>query len=542
MMYTRYQVGRGPKFLWGATAVSLLAFLALVLMFTRSVAAQPAGPTAVTLLDINPAQAFTTPVDIAHAGDGRLFIVEQRGLIQSLARPFSEHTAVPFLDIRDRVSSGGETGLLGLAFHPHYAQNGYFYVNYIYQNPVTQQLYSRISRFQVSADPNAADPDSELILLQLAQPFTNHNGGDLAFGADGLLYAALGDGGSGGDPQNNGQNNATLLGSLLRLDVDGGGLPPDCGGSQAAYTVPADNPLRDGPGGTCDEIWAYGLRNPWRIGFDRATQDLFIGDVGQGLWEEIDYQPAGSGGQNYGWRCYEGTHPYNLAGCESNTAVYTFPIAEYAHTSPNGRCSVTGGFVYRGNWYPALVGAYVYGDFCTGELWSLRQTNGVWQNELLLDSPLRISTFGEDVNGEIYLANITDGHIYLLSDPNAPQYLSVELAAPLTAVSSVPFTYTLTVINTSFLTATNLTITNTLPVGATYIGGGSLVGQTIHWNLPQLPPYSTQQVQWSAAITQTVWNEAYGVAADGGVTAVGQMTAVTLINPRHTYLPLAVYP
>lgn len=184
----------------------------------------------------------------------------------------------------------------------------------------------------------------------------------------------------------------------------------------------------------------------------------------------------------------------------------------------------------------------MYGDFCTGELWSLRQTNGVWQNELLLDSPLRISTFGEDVNGEIYLANITDGHIYLLSDPTAPQYLSVELAAPLTAVSNVPFTYTLTVANTSFLTATNLTITNTLPVGAAYVGGGGLVGQTIRWDLPQLAPYSTQQVQWSAAITRTVWNQAYGVAADGGLTAVGQQTAVTLINPRHTYLPLAVYP
>mgnify|MGYP001390968098 CR=1 FL=1 len=513
----------------------------LILWLNQPAQAQPTAVTAVQLSDINPAQPFTGPVDIAHAGDGRLFIVEQRGVIRVLDRPYPDHNATTFLDIQDRVSSGGETGLLGLAFHPDYAQNGAFFVNYIHADAQSGQLYTRISRFQVSADPQVADPNSELILLELAQPFTNHNGGDLAFADDGTLYASLGDGGDGGDPLNNGQTTSTLLGSMLRLDVDGGGLPPDCGGSQAAYTIPADNPLRDGPGGDCDEIWAYGLRNPWRFSFDRITQDLFIADVGQGAWEEVNYQPAASpGGENYGWRCYEGTHPYNLTGCSTNTAVYTFPIDEYGHT--NGRCSVTGGFVYRGNWYPALTGAYLFADFCSGEIWGLRPDAGGWQKTPLFDAPFRITTFGEDVNGEIYLAG-SDGHVYLVSEDTAANYLTISLDAPLTAVAGDPFTYTLTVANTSFLTATNLTITNTLPTGAAYIGGGDgFDGQTVSWNLPELTPASSVQVQWQAAITQTTWNEQYGVAADGGLTAVGQKKVVTFVNPQAIYLPWVIRP
>lgn len=529
-----------PSGLLMITAVCLLLF-GLGALLAQPAAAQPTAVTAVQLVDINPAQSFTAPVDITHASDGRLFIVEQRGVIQVLAHPFANHSAAAFLDIQDRVSSGGETGLLGLAFHPNYAQNGYFYVNYNRTDSQSGQLYTRISRFQVTADANVADPDSELILLELAQPFSNHNGGDLAFAADGTLYAGLGDGGSGGDPQDNAQTTSTLLGAILRLDVDGGGLPPDCGGVQATYTIPADNPLSDGAGGACDEIWAFGLRNPWRISFDRATRDLFIGDVGQGDWEEIDYQPADSpGGENYGWRCYEGSHVYNLTGCSGDTAVYTFPIDEYGHT--NGRCSVTGGFVYRGSWFPALAGAYIFADYCSGEIWSLTPDGGGWQKTPLFDAAFRIPSFGEDVNGEIYVAG-NDGHIYLLSDDAAANYLTITIDAPVTAVAGQPFTYTLTIANTSFITATNLTITNTLPSGAAYVGGGDgFDGQTVSWNLAELPPASNVQVQWQAAITQTTWNEQYGVEADGGLTAVGQNPAVTLVDAQFSYLPVILKP
>jgi uncharacterized repeat protein (TIGR01451 family) len=521
------------------TAVLLFA-IPLTSLLALPPADQPAGATAVQLININPAQLFDDPVDITHAGDGRLFIAEQGGLIRVLARPFATNTAVTFLNIQDRVLSGGELGLLGLAFHPDYAQNGYFYVNYTHQETESSPIYTRISRFQVTADPNAADPASELILLQFLQPYTNHNGGDLAFAADGTLYVAVGDGGSSGDPQDNGQTPGNLLGSVLRLDVDGNGSAPDCGGGQAAYTIPANNPLNDGPGGNCDEIWAYGLRNPWRISFDRETQDLFIGDVGQGQWEEINYQPAASsGGENYGWRCYEGNHAYNLTGCSAGTAVYTFPVEEYSHA--NGRCSITGGFVYRGDWYPALTGAYLYADYCTGEIWSLVPDGGGWQTTPLLDAPFRIYTFGEDVNGELYVGG-RDGYVYLVSDSAAANYLTIDLDAPLTAVANEPFTYTLTVTNTSLVTATNLTITNTMPTGAAYVSGGALVGDTVIWTVAELPPYSDVQVQWTATATQTVWNEAYGVQADGGITAVGQETAVTIINPRFVYVPFVIKP
>jgi len=524
------------------TAVSLL-LLALTSLLPQTAAAQPSPTTAtaVQLTDINPAQSFTNPIDIANAGDGRLFIVEQRGVIQVIASPYASNTAETFLDIQDRVASGGETGLLSLAFHPDYSQNGYFYVNYTHIDTENSQLLTRISRFQTTSNPNVADPGSETILLELVQPYSNHNGGDLAFAADGTLYASLGDGGDAGDPHDNGQTTSTLLGSVLRLNVDGGGQPPDCGGGQAAYTIPADNPLSDGPGGACDEIWAYGLRNPWRFSFDRATDDLFIGDVGQGTWEEVDYQPANSGGgENYGWRCYEGSHAYNTSGCSGNTAVYTFPIDEYEHT--NGRCSITGGFVYRGNWYPALSGAYIFADYCSGEIWSLVNDGANWQKTPLFDATFRIPTFGEDASGELYLAG-SDGHVYLLGDDAAADYLTITLDGPVTAVSGEPFTYTLTVNNTGVLTATNLTITNTLPSGATYVSGGDAFdGQTISWNLPTLPPGTSQQVQWSASITQTVWNDQYGVTADNGLTAVGQKPVATLVNAQNWYFPIVMKP
>lgn len=378
----------------------LCLWLALLLtVATISVAAaQPAAPS--VAISLTPrATGLNSPVDLAatpQAGDSRLFIVEQSGRIR-IMRNSGSLLRRPFLDIQDRVSSGSERGLLGLAFHPDYAANGYFYVNYTNLSGDTT-----ISRFSVSGSRNLADPNSEQILLVVDQPFANHNGGDLAFGPDGYLYIALGDGGSGGDPLNNSQNIDSLLGKILRIDVDGG----------APYAIPADNPFVGLPG--ADEIWAYGLRNPWRISFDRQTGDFFIADVGQSAREEIDFQAAGSaGGANYGWRCYEGTQAYNLSGCNPDPGVYDFPAHEYTHSEG---CAITGGFVYRGALYPTLAGHYFFADYCSGTIWALLPDGmGGWtltDHGALLSSP---TTFGENAKGELFVADAASGTVYAVT-------------------------------------------------------------------------------------------------------------------------------
>ena len=317
------------------------------------------------------------PVDLQHAGDERLFIIEKVGRIRIFQN--GQMLDFPYLNITDRVGSGGnEQGLLGLAFHPEYEVNGLFFVNYTDTNGDTV-----ISRFRVTGDPNVADPVGEVILLRVSQPFRNHNGGVLAFGPEGYLYAGLGDGGSGGDPQGNGQRLDTLLGKILRLDVD----------SSEPYTIPADNPFGN-------EIWAYGLRNPWRMSFDSLTGDLYIGDVGQNQWEEIDFVSAGTpGGVNFGWNILESTHTYD--GEQQDGLVP--PIVEYAHSQG---CSVTGGYVYRGA-MPEWNGIYLYGDYCTGTVWGLIRSGEGWQNQVLFDAGGSITSFGQDSFGEVYL--IMDG-------------------------------------------------------------------------------------------------------------------------------------
>jgi glucose/arabinose dehydrogenase len=325
------------------------------------------------------------PVDIQNAGDGsgRLFIMEQPGRIRVVQNGGLLET--PFLDITDRVDDGAnEQGLLGLAFHPNYEQNGYFYVNYTRSGGDTV-----IARYQVTGDPNVADPNSEKQLLNVEQPFSNHNGGVIAFGPDGYMYLGLGDGGLAGDPYKNGQSTTTLLGKVLRIDVNHGD----------PYTIPADNPFGN-------EIWVYGLRNPWRMSFDRETGDLWIGDVGQGDWEEIDLVPAGSaGGLNFGWSELEGNHPYD----GDPQPGFIAPVAEYSH---NQGCSVTGGYVYRGT-MPEWQGVYLYGDYCTGLIWGLVHSGNGWQAEILFESGFNISTFGEDESGELYVAD-HGGAIYKL--------------------------------------------------------------------------------------------------------------------------------
>ena len=335
-----------------------------------------------------------SPVGLTHAGDGsgRLFIVEQVGRV----RIFQDGSLLPtpFLDIRERVGSrANEQGLLGLAFHPRFSENGYFFVNYTDLNGDTV-----IARYRVSSDnPDLADAASETQLLGVSQPFGNHNGGMLAFGPDGCLYAGLGDGGSAGDPMNNGQSLNTLLGKILRIDVDGA----------QPYTIPPDNPYI---GRGLPEIWASGLRNPWRFSFDRLTGDLYIGDVGQNQWEEINFLPSnGSGGANFGWRIYEGKHVFQ--GSPPSEVDFVEPIAEYGHDQGY---SVTGGFVYRGENLPEWQGIYLYGDYGSGHVWGLKQKAGEnWESRLLFESAGRITTFGEDEAGEIYLVD-QGGAIYIL--------------------------------------------------------------------------------------------------------------------------------
>ncbi|HLC04666.1 MAG TPA: PQQ-dependent sugar dehydrogenase [Anaerolineales bacterium] len=335
------------------------------------------------------ADGLSSPIDIQNAGDDRLFVVEQAGLIRILRD--GELLPEPFLDIRDRVdANASERGLLGLAFHPEYQDTGLFFVNYTGDGGTTF-----IARFAVGADPDRADPSSEMDLLEVSQPYRNHNGGGLAFGPDGYLYVGLGDGGSAGDPQGNGQRLDTLLGKLLRLDVD----------SAEPYAIPPDNPFAGGGGRP--ETWAYGLRNPWRFSFDLATGQLFVADVGQGDWEEVDWQPAGATAPaNYGWNLREGSHEYQAG----DAPELVDPVTEYNHTQG---CAVTGGVVVRDPSLPEWQGVYLYGDFCSGRMWGLLQGGGGWHNNQLFDTPFSISSFGVDHEGSVFVADYA-GAVYQL--------------------------------------------------------------------------------------------------------------------------------
>lgn len=370
-------------------------FIALASMFFFSY------KTIQAQLEIQPAfpnLSFQQPVDIQNAGDGsnRLFVLEQRGVILVFQNNQNTSTKKVFLDLSDKVKNGGELGLLGLAFHPDYKNNGYFFVNYTTDKP----LRSVVSRFKVSADdPDKADRNSELILFKVNQPYSNHNGGQTSFGPDGYLYISFGDGGSAGDPQNNAQNNTTLLGKILRIDVD------KKEGSRN-YAIPSDNPFKGNRSGFREEIYAFGLRNVWRFSFDFPTKQLWAADVGQNLWEEINLIVKGG---NYGWRCYEGLHTYNTSGCDATN--YIKPIWEYGHNSDGGY-SITGGFVYRGRNASELSGKYIYADYVSGNIWALELQGSNVKNSLLFKEAHSVSTFGIDENKELYFANYSSGRIY----------------------------------------------------------------------------------------------------------------------------------
>jgi glucose/arabinose dehydrogenase len=386
-----------------------LLLLGFFLLFLPS----RAGAQFPTLSLYKQISGLSFPVHITHTGDGsgRLFIVEQPGRIRVVKNGVL--LATPFLDISstgaNRVLFGGEQGLLSVAFPPGFNAKGYFYVYYTNLNGDNVA-----ARYFLTANPDVADPNSEVILQTFLHPtFANHNGGQLAFGPDSFLYIGIGDGGSGGDPNNNGQNPSTFLGKILRIDVESVANP-----RIDTYVIPPSNPFV-ATQGSLPEIWALGLRNPFRFSFDRLTGDLYIGDVGQNLFEEVDFQPAASpGGQNYGWSIMEGFHCFNkldfnnpLSTC--NQAGLTLPVVEYDHTQ--GDCAVIGGFVYRGNLHPQMGGIYFYGDECTGRIRGLKRNGAVWQNRLLLDSPFTITSFGEDEAGELYLADYGIGDVYRIT-------------------------------------------------------------------------------------------------------------------------------
>lgn len=335
------------------------------------------------------ATGFEQPVQITNAGDGnnRLFIVEKTGQI----RIIQNKTVLPdvLLNLSEQVSTGSEQGLLGLAFPPDFSDKKVFYVNFTNKEGVGNTV---IARYSVSAqNPNTADPDSGVQILSITQPFTNHNGGHLTFGPDGLFYIATGDGGGGGDPSNNAQNTNSLLGKILRVDVD----------AAEPYSIPSGNTFNN-------EVFAWGLRNPWRFSFDRSTGDLYIADVGQDAREEINFSPVNQNGGNYGWKIMEGSECFRSENCNRENLI--LPVAEYGHSA--GDCSVTGGYVYRGSEFPSLQGVYLYGDFCSGKIRAIKNINGQFVQQDLIDTPFQISSFGEDEAGNIYFADFESGAIY----------------------------------------------------------------------------------------------------------------------------------
>jgi glucose/arabinose dehydrogenase len=356
------------------------------------------------------ADGMLDPVGVTSGGDRRLYVNERAGRVVAIE---PDGSLTVFGDLSDRIAAGGERGLLGLAFHPDYQHNRRLFVDYTRSGAGGDEGDTVVAELRASANGATLDPTTERVLLTVDQPAANHNGGQLAFGPDGYLYIGLGDGGGGGDPFGNGQNPDALLGSILRIDVD---AAPAEG---KAYAIPPDNPFAGGGG--APEIWAKGVRNPWRFSFDRTTSQIWIGEVGQGAYEEIDRAPAETGGLNYGWPILEGNHCYESATCVP-PAGYQPPITEYSHADG---CSVTGGYVYRGTAQPGLGGFYLFGDYCSGNLWAIRAdaaapAGGIVTPQLLLATGLAISSFGEDAAGELFLADLNGGSIYRITAPLAP--------------------------------------------------------------------------------------------------------------------------
>ena len=440
---------------------SLLLVVAIGLSLVRATSEERIANAATTIALMPFISGLNQPLNMVQPPDGsnRFFVVERTGQIRVVVNGTLQ--ATPFLDVSGLITSaGGEQGLLGLAFHPSYSSNGLFFVYYTASNGD-----NTLARFRVSAsNANQADPNSRTVLFALADRFNNHNGGNGVFGPDGFLYVGIGDGGSAGDPDNNAQNLGSLMGKLLRIDVNSGN----------PYAIPPSNPFV-GVSGARGEVWALGLRNPWRWTFDRQNGDLYIGDVGQGNWEEIDRHPAAAAaGNNYQWSCLEGTHAFNTSRTCSQ-GISTGPITEYDHSQ--GDCSVTGGYLYRGASISSLVGSYVYADYCSGRIWMLQQSGSTWNSSPLLDTTLNVASFAEDRLGEVYVIDITGGVVYRMLDGSAPTATPTRTSTPQPATSTPTPTQTPPPASTSTPTPTRTatpvpaTSTATATPTSTPVGG-----------------------------------------------------------------------
>ena len=476
-------------------------------------------PDVVINVDEIVATGFDQPTQVTSAGDGsnRLFVLEKTGKIWIIRDGAILPT--PFLDISSVVTTTSDGGLLGLAFHPDFTANGYFYIYYARAG----DGMSVIARYHVSDDPDVADPASAFTLLTVPLPLLlpMHRGGQLAFGPEGYLYIGLGDGGGGlsSDPNNNGQNINTLLGDMLRIDVDGG----------SPYAIPPDNPYVSANG--LDEIWLSGLRNPWRFSFDRLTGDLYIGDVGALDWEEIDFLAVGAtGGLNYGWKCREGAHPTTFAPPECNDGrIFTDPIVEYAH---GDAASVTGGFVHRGALTPELNGRYFYGDFETGKIWSFYKTgpDTFSTPELELDTDLYISSFGEDDAGELYVVDFFAGGIRRLTGEAIALDLSpsTKNASTSHADPGEVVTYTIQLQNIGDPLTDTVFLTDTLPAGLSYVNGTltatagvvSSAGPNLYW-----------QGALSSTMSVTITYQVNVIASSGALTNTAALDSAGLVVP-----------
>ncbi|MFT5196548.1 MAG: putative repeat protein (TIGR01451 family) [Cellvibrionaceae bacterium] len=521
----------------GLTLLTLFIAMWLIRPASRTLA-DPSVNSIVSLRRV--VGGFNQPTAVTSTGialDDRLFVTEKTGQIRVVSDDVVN--AEPFLNLEGLVSLQSERGLLGLAFDPNYATNGYFYINYSDNRSATTGD-TIIKRFSVSADPDIANSESGVTILEVEQDFNNHNGGWLAFDPDGQLVIGMGDGGSGGDPNNRAQSKDTLLGKMLRINVHGSGLSAENGcGRVRNYTIPADNPQPNGEDGWCSEIWSYGWRNPWRFSFDSATGDMWVGDVGQGAFEEIDFEPAATTTLlNYGWRCYEGNSIYNSGNCTIDPGQRVDPVTDYDRSLGT---SVTGGYVYRGSGFPDMQGHYFYGDFVSGRLWSIDKDDSFAVSEID-NTPYNISSFGEGSDDELYLADYGGGAVYQMVSQFGAK---VELSATYLAEVDGVIEYKLTMTNLGTDALTIVKVENNVPAGTTYLSGGTMSGGVVTLEMSDVG--SSETVSWFARPDSvgTAENTMFSVTAQElsgtipGRQGVNQ-TTIVVEELMKVYLPITV--